>query len=106
MLKKGVPIKFVKPGTRMERVYLSIQDGNASKVRIHIDTRMTYAQVSAALWSLTYCGNIECEKTEAGYRYYSIGEHPEYKGEDRPAASENLKGINSIFNIGAFTYEK
>ena len=58
MLRKNQPIKFVRYGSVMARVFQAVRDGRSSKTSIVAATRLPYKKVTAALYALTFAGNL------------------------------------------------
>ena len=73
MLKKSQPIKFKRPGSNMELVYLAVQDGINSKHMLMVRTKLKPNQIASALVNLSTCGMIERIDTAAGSRYAMPG---------------------------------
>jgi hypothetical protein len=69
MLKKGVKIKFCNRQSLVHQVYQIIKEGTTSKQTIIRKLSLDQAKVQAALWNLTYCGNVKCVRIEGKIRY-------------------------------------
>lgn len=94
MLKKGQPIKFVKPGTNMELVYKAIQSGLTDVVRISVMTKLTQRQVIAARGNLRFVGLLELDSAKGVDKGYFIKPEP-------PSSSLELQKL-----FGAIIREK
>jgi hypothetical protein len=82
MLKKGKLTTFVKSGSNMERVFIAVQDGHTSKMRIVVATSLPFQKVSTALYALTFSGNLVAKKEGRVFRYSIPQEDPEIRVEN------------------------
>lgn len=90
MLKKNVPIKFVKQ-SNMKIVYDCVASGARSKEKIMVETRLSYTVVTAALNNLVFAGNLFRNGSPRAARY-SITNDQETPEEPSPFAN-----VSSIF---------
>lgn len=95
VLKKNQPVSFLRPNSTMKTVLKSIQDGNYSRSRIAIDTRLRDGQVKSALYNLTFIGAVKAERFEGRTIYLIPTDH------EQPRCSKCFANVNSIFNVAA-----
>lgn len=96
MLKKNQPVKFLRPMSTMRTVLLAVEHGHQYRHDILEETKLKAVQVQAALYNLVFVGALIRDSDDSGRSIYLIpGQHQK--------VAKCLCGVNSIFNIKAFT---
>lgn len=92
MLRKGQPVKFLRPNSSMQLVYHAIGNGYSTYSEILKETGLKPGAVRSALTNLTFVSMIEKDTDMQGRRIYIL-----------PEALKKSNSWGNVCSVFAFT---